>query len=372
MTTRSRRIGGIVLLVLAALLVPVAVIATWTARTVTDTDAFVSRVAPVASTPEVQVLIEQEMTEQITTAVIDDRAAPLVNGAIDSMAAPDLVKNLLHDLAAGVGSAVESRTASVVKNVVEAPEFASAFESATRTAHADLVATLEGENTGTVVTEGDTVSIRLATVGNAVRAELVSAGFSFVDRIPPLNASIPIATVEQLDTWQGYYQVAQGAGLARAAARDRVRRGRRLAGARPRPGRRSGSPAPDCSPSWVRRWACRAVLSGATDAPRRPGGRRRRAGRRLATFTGSLVRNVTVVGLVLAVLLAVSAWFFAFRRADGAGTPPPRPEPRRLRRGWPPRAARLTVSTAGSSCSRTTTSAYTYRVLSARIGTSRA
>ena len=78
MTTRSRRIGGIVLLVLAALLVPVAVIATWTARTVTDTDAFVSRVAPVAATPEVQALIEQEMTEQITTAVIDDRAAPLV------------------------------------------------------------------------------------------------------------------------------------------------------------------------------------------------------------------------------------------------------------------------------------------------------
>ena len=123
------------------------------------------------------------------------------------MAAPDLVKNLLHDLAAGVGSAVESRTASVVTKVVEAPEFASAFESATRTAHADLVATLEGENTGTVVTEGDTVSIKLATVGNAVRAQLVAAGFTFVDRIPPLEASVPITTVEQLETWQGYYQV---------------------------------------------------------------------------------------------------------------------------------------------------------------------
>jgi hypothetical protein len=312
MTTRSRRIGGIVLLVLAALLVPVAVIATWTARTVTDTDAFVSRVAPVASTPEVQALIEQEMTEQITTAVIDDRAAPLVNGAIDSMAAPDLVKNLLHDLAAGVGSAVESRTASVVKNVVEAPEFASAFESATRTAHADLVATLEGENTGTVVTEGDTVSIRLATVGNAVRAELVSAGFSFVDRIPPLNASIPIATVEQLDTWQGYYQVlkvlvwlgpllviafgAAGAWLVRDLA---------LAGLW-----FSGAGLLALVGATV---GVTAAFSGATtrladpvaaDAARAV----------LATFTGSLVRNVTVVGLVLALLLAVSAWFFAFRR----------------------------------------------------------
>ena len=44
------------LLVLAALLLPVAVIATWTARSVTD--AFVARVTPVASSPEVEALVE--------------------------------------------------------------------------------------------------------------------------------------------------------------------------------------------------------------------------------------------------------------------------------------------------------------------------
>ena len=76
MTSRPRRIGGIVLLVLAALLVPVAVVATWTARTVTDTDAFVARVAPVASAPEVQALLEQEMTAQVTQAIDSRVAAP--------------------------------------------------------------------------------------------------------------------------------------------------------------------------------------------------------------------------------------------------------------------------------------------------------
>ena len=265
MTPRARRIGGIVLLVLAALLVPVAVVATWAARTVTDTDAFVARVTPVASTPEVQALIEQEMTEQITTAVIDDRAAPLVDGAIDSMSAPPLVKNLLRDLAAGVGSAVESRTASVVTKVVEAPEFAQAFEDATRIAHTDLVATLEGETNGTIVTEGDTVSIKLATVGNAVRAQLVNAGFSFVDRIPPLEASIPIATVEQLNTWQGYYQLLKvlvwlGPLLVVAFAaagvwlvRDLVVAGRVV--------RRRGAARPGAAVTI----GVRAVVSGATD-----------------------------------------------------------------------------------------------------------
>ena len=159
-----------------------------------------------------------------------------------------------------------------------------------------------------------------------------------------LNASIPIATVEQLDTWQGYYEVlkvlvwlgpllviafgAAGAWLVRDLA---------LAGLW-----FSGAGLLALVGATV---GVSAVLSGAptrladpvaADAARAV----------LATFTGSLVRNVTVVGLVLAVLLAVSAWFFAFRRTGGAG---------RRRRGLSRNAqgrvasagSTLTVSTAG-------------------------
>ena len=128
MTSRPRRIGGIVLLVLAALLVPVAVIATWTARTVTDTDAFVARVVPVASSPEVQA--PHRAGDDRPDHDRGDRRPGGADGQrghrLDGR--PDLVKGLLRDLAAGVGSAVESRTASVVTKVVEAPEFATAFE----------------------------------------------------------------------------------------------------------------------------------------------------------------------------------------------------------------------------------------------------
>ena len=312
MTSRPRRIGGIVLLVLAALLVPVAVIATWTSRTVTDTDAFVARVTPVASSPEVQALVEQEMTAQVTQA-IDTRVAPKVTGAIDELAAPDLVKGLLRDLAGSLGGAVEARTASIVAKVVEAPEFATAFEEATRTAHKDLVATLDGDatNNGAVVTQGDTVSIRLATVGNAVRAQLVAAGFSFVDRLPTLEASVPIATVEQLETWQGYYQVlkvlvwlgpllviafaAAGAWLVR----DLALAGAWFAGA--------ALVALVVTVLGVRA----AVSSGAQRLPDPVAADAARAV--VATFGDTLVRNATVVGVLLAVGLAVATWFLVQR-----------------------------------------------------------
>jgi hypothetical protein len=313
MTSRPRRIGGIVLLVLAALLVPVALIATWTARTVTDTDAFVARVTPVASSPEVQALIEQEMTAQVTQA-IDTRVAPRVTGAIDELAAPDLVKGLLRDLAGSLGGAVETRTASIVAKVVEAPEFATAFEEATRTAHADLVATLDGNptNNGAVVTQGDTVSIQLATVGNAVRQELVGAGFSFVDRLPTLDASVPITTVEQLEKWQGYYQLLKvlvwlgpllvvvfgvaGAWLVRDVA---------VAGLW-----FTGAALLALVAAVV---AVRVVISGATERLADPVAKDA-ARAVVATFGDTLVRNALVVGILLVIGLAVAAYFAARRQ----------------------------------------------------------
>lgn len=312
MTPRARRIGGIVLLVLAALLVPVAVIATWTARTVTDTDAFVARVTPLASSPEVQALVEQEMAAQVTQA-IDSRVAPRVSGAIDQMAAPDLVKGLLRDLAGSLGGAVETRTTAIVAKVVEAPEFAKAFEEATRTAHADLVATLEGNApNGAVVTEGDTVSIKLATVGNAVRDELVGAGFSFVDRLPTLDASVPITTVEQLHTWQGYYRlltvlewlgpllVVVFAALGTWLLRDVALAALWFTGA-----------ALLALVAAV--VGLRVVVSGATDRLADPV-TADAARAVVSTFTETLVRNATVVGVLLVIGLAVAGYFTARRR----------------------------------------------------------
>lgn len=319
MTSRPRRVTGIVLLVLAALLVPVAVIATWAARTVTDTDAFVERVTPVASSPEVQALVEQEMTAQVTSA-IDARVAPQVSGAIDQMAAPDLVKGLLRDLAGSLGGAVEARTASVVAKVVQAPEFQSAFEQATRTAHADLVATLEGENTGgAVVTQGDTVSIKLATVGNAVRDELVAAGFTFVDRLPTLDASIPITTVDQLRTWQGYYQLLKVLVwlgpllvLVLAVAGAWLLRDLALAGVW-----FAGAALLALVAAVV---GLRVVLSGASDRLADPVAAEA-ARSVVSTVTETLVRNATVVGVVVILLLAVSAYVAARRRLTPAPAP---------------------------------------------------
>lgn len=312
MAPRTRVRVGVVLLVLAGLLLPVVVLATWTARTVTDTSAFVERVAPAASAPEVQALVEDQITGQVTAA-IDTGVAPLVSGGIDELAAPEPVKGLLRDVAASLGGAVEARVAGVVERVVEAPEFQEAFTGAVETAHGELVSTLEGEAGETaLVSDGRTVSIRLATVGNAVRAELVGAGFSFVERLPTLEASVPIATVEQLEQWQRYYQVLTVlvwlgpllllllAAVGTWLRGDLAASGLWFAG--------TGLLALVAVVVAVRV----AVASAASTLEDPLAADAARAV--VDTVTETLARNATVTGVVLVVLLAASAWFAARRR----------------------------------------------------------
>ena len=322
MGPRARSRLAIVLLVLAGLLLPLAVVATWTARTVSDTEAFVARVGPVAAEPEVQALVSRQLADQVTTAVIDDRVAPRITGAIDELSAPEPVKGLLRDVAASLGGAVEARVQGVATKVVEAPEFQDSFDAALGTAHGELVATLEGDaGEGVVVTEGDTVSVSLATVANAVRAELVNAGYTFVDRLPTLEATVPIATVDQLDRWQGWYallKVMVWLGpvlvLALLAVGTWLRRDLAVSALW---FAASGFLALVAVVVAVRA-ALGSVTSGIAD-PLAADAARAVA----ATLTSSLSRNATVVGVVLLVLLAVAAYLAARRRLTPSGPAAP-------------------------------------------------
>ncbi len=206
MASRVRGWGGVAALLVAALLVPLALIATWTSRTVTDTEVFVSRLGPVASDPHVQTFVQTQLSDAINTAVLEDGLGPRVDSAVDSLDVPDPVKSLLRDLAAAAGSAISTRIDGLVDRVVRAPEFQSAFDAALTSSHGELVKALDGEDpSDTLVTEGDVVSIRLATIGNAVRTELVGAGFSFAERLPEIEATIPITSSEKLDQLRTYY-----------------------------------------------------------------------------------------------------------------------------------------------------------------------
>lgn len=66
---RARAAGSSVLLLLALLFAPVAVVATWVQDTVTDTDRYVATVAPLASEPAVQDALTDRLTDRVVAQV---------------------------------------------------------------------------------------------------------------------------------------------------------------------------------------------------------------------------------------------------------------------------------------------------------------
>jgi hypothetical protein len=205
--TRVPRVVGTVLLVLAGLLVPVAVIATWTARTVTDTDAFVARVSPVAAQPAVQTVVEQQITETVDRVVIEGFVGSRVGEAIDELDAPPVLKILLRNLASSAGGWAEERVARASHKVVTSTQFQDAFEKSLTVAHGELVGVLEDDRDQVLVAEEQTVSIKVATITDVVKEQLVAAGLDAADRIPEVEATIPIASVDQLEQWRTYYRL---------------------------------------------------------------------------------------------------------------------------------------------------------------------
>ena len=192
-------------LVLVALLTPVALVAAWAEGTLTETDRYVATVAPLAEDPQVQTEVERRLTERILTAVEDPRILERAAAALERQGVPPTLAQALTLLADPVQARLESTVTRVVGRVVQGEALADAWAASNEVAHQELVDVLSGETDLLEVDEGDTVSIRIATLTDALRRELVAAGVPGADRIPQVEASFPLAEVEDLGRAQTAY-----------------------------------------------------------------------------------------------------------------------------------------------------------------------
>ena len=191
--TWPRTTVGYILIALAALLAPLAVVSVWARSQVTDTDRYVETVAPLASDPAVQAAVTTNITN-VVFQYLDVQG--LTQQAIDAVSSsgrlPPALTQRLDSLVVPITNGVRNFTQSQVSNVVQSQAFADAWIAANRTAHDSLVAALTGDTSGPVQVKGDTVSVQLATLINTVKQRLVSQGFSLADRIPAVNAEFTI------------------------------------------------------------------------------------------------------------------------------------------------------------------------------------
>lgn len=204
---------AVVLIVLGAVLAPVAVVASWARVQLTDTDAFVATFAPLAKDPAVQNFVtDQTMTviqdkvniPQLTSQVVDGitklGTGPVATKALDGLKAPIAlgIVNLLH---------------STVGDFVSSSAFAQVWEQALRASHDQLTATMQNSSNAAVkVGSNGSIGIQLGPIVDRVKQLLVARGLTFASQIPSVNRTVTIAQSSSIPTLQLYYGLAVAAG----------------------------------------------------------------------------------------------------------------------------------------------------------------
>lgn len=191
---RWRAAVAVVLIVIGALLAPVAVVGFWAKTVVNSTDTFVSTLAPLIHDPAIQsVLVNEVVTVINEKADINGTVSNLFDGleALDlPPRAKDALKLLEQPAAAGVNTLI--RTAA--ERLVASDAIASVWEQSLRISHTQILGALQSDSSSALVLgPNGEVGIQIAPIIEAVKTALVNQGFGLAAQIPVVDRVIPIA-----------------------------------------------------------------------------------------------------------------------------------------------------------------------------------
>jgi len=199
-------------IIVAAVLVPVSVVAAWARAELVDEDRFVAMLGPLAREPSVQQLvIDQTMAaieqkadfEQITGSVIDGVAGlGLPRRAADAL---DLLRQPAAD---GLRDLVQN----AVTGIVESDAFANTWTTAVRGAHRVLTTTAMSDGGGIVVLTDDGLGVELGPIVEQVKSGLTERGFGVARLIPSVDRTIIIGDGQAVVTTRLVYGVAVAVG----------------------------------------------------------------------------------------------------------------------------------------------------------------
>lgn len=199
---RPRSIFAAIVFTLATILTPAAVLGHWAHTTVLDAERYIETVGPIGTSPEVQEVFAEAVTNAIleqvdTEQLISDLLGGILPGGSvigDAIAAP---------LATGVNNLIGDAVARVVASDV----FETAWLTLNTAAQRGLVAVLEGNQSGPVQVDGENLVLNLDPLIESAKNELVAQGLTFAANItlPETNQQIVLATVPALAQAQTIY-----------------------------------------------------------------------------------------------------------------------------------------------------------------------
>lgn len=203
----ARATAAAVLITLGVILAPLAVVAHWAQRELTDTDRYLATIGPLASDPVVQSALEGALTTAIMAEIDVPSLVEDVSSSLDDQGM-DRASQVLTLLEGSLTSGIESFVRNIAGRVIESDAFETVWLDANRVAHQQLVAVLQGDQ-GNVVQLSDqgALTIQLSGVIEQVKGALVDSGFGVAANIPEVNASFTVLQAAELVKLRNAYNL---------------------------------------------------------------------------------------------------------------------------------------------------------------------
>ena len=208
----GRAVVAVILIVLGSILAPVAIVGGWSRVLLTDTDAFVSTLAPLAKDPQVQAYITDQVVEAVNERVdFDALVGEVVDGLSEALDRPRLsaALQLLRDPAV---NGLQSAIRNAAQRLVSSDAFAAVWEQSLRTTHAQATAALSGDPNALLTVTNEGLGIQLGPIVAQVKQRLIDQGFALANQIPAVNRTIVVAEGSNISQLQVAYLTAVSVG----------------------------------------------------------------------------------------------------------------------------------------------------------------
>jgi hypothetical protein len=201
-----RGIVATILIIIGCVLAPLSVLAVWTSNQVSNTDRYVTNVAPLISQPPIQ----NALADKITTAIdgqinVQQVAQQAATGLSDRgfTRAGDLLSSFSGQIAGSVTGFIHGQVARFLAS----PRAAALWVQLNQTAHQQLVKVMSGQGGGAVTVTNGQVSINLGPFIKDIETNLSNHGFKLASKLPPINPSIALFQAKNLGRAQSAYRL---------------------------------------------------------------------------------------------------------------------------------------------------------------------
>lgn len=201
------------LIIIGALLSPVAIVANWAKLQISDTSTFVSTFGPLASNPNVQDFVTTQVVATIDQQIDIDKLTTAAFDSLTSGLTPDHAA-ALNALKGVTADGIRSVIQTAVARFVSSDAFAVVWRQALLTSHTQLVAALQNDPNAAISLGSDgQVGIQLGPIVAEVKQNLVSNGVTFASGIPTVDKTIVLAQSDAVVKAQAAYALAVALGL---------------------------------------------------------------------------------------------------------------------------------------------------------------